>query len=979
MANLYCVPLGHSPRSLFYEKLQSVGYDKGVLVLPSRLLMHQAEREANIRTIDIDFLANTILRDNGYIDLEQINRRSQELVIKELVKFLADRDKLEYFGTLAEKPGFIKALTSLVGQLTRSGASEVQILEALQNWGRSGNQGQKDWEISQLYALYRQYLRENNWFDLEGKYRLAIKVLQEENIKLRWQEVCFSDFYAFDALQLEFIKALSKRANVNVGLMYEAQNPEVFAVVENTYGALMNFCQLEKVILPTSEAPKNVRLCQLPDRNFEMAWVLTEVKRLLQNGTEAKEILVTFRDFDNYNGLRKLADAYGIPVSVPQVSALNGQPLSELVMLLLEAYPDNRNGAEAYFRILSSGLGKLLFKLDSEVANNWRQEKYFTTRSQVQAKCQENFDVASSALACIDTALEKLQVTATVVEYSAVLKELLEALNIERELGRLHRENNLDYQGVKACMKSKQLILQCLDGLVEDYQNCKLGAEKISLQDFAIALSEAIQDYQVTLTEGRSDGVLVTDIINAQGLSHKYVYLLGLREGEFPTGSSENWIYNDEERKKLVGAGIDMPTTAQSYVDDAYFFASTIAQAEESLVLTYYVDDKAGASAYVGEVEKKYGVKTEVVLDKQPASLDESFNLGKKLPCVWAMRYLGPIPACISSVDHQRSSFKVYNGLIEEEAYRSEVENFVGNTFSPSSLEVYAQCPFRFLGERVWKQRKFVEKEELAAPADEGSLLHATLAKFLGKHLREKLPKYEFAVLWEELKGDFEAVCTEFIDNGTLEQNELWQAEQGRLLNTLRRWLRYEYDLQEVWDFVPCAVEWDFSSKNGKPLRLSLPSGKKFAIMGRLDRIDANGDKVFVTDYKLSSTPAGSDLPAGIDLQLPIYLLAANKLYGMEVAGGGYLSLKAGERKATVKLDDRVDFPFNKRSVDYFKDELDKWEAFKQFSTKLLQGYVQSIYDGDFRVEPKKKCSPYCPLKDICRLNVVKKGGEADE
>ena len=521
MTKLYCVPLGHSPRSLFYEKLESVGYDKGVLVLPSRLLMHQAEREANIRTIDIDFLANTILRDNGYLDLEQINRRSQELVIKDLVKFLASRDKLEYFGTLAEKPGFIKALTSLVGQLTRSGASEVQILEALQNWGRSGNQGLKDWEISQLYALYRKYLRDNDWFDLEGKYRLAIKVLQEDKVKIRWQEVCFSDFYAFDALQLEFIKALSKRANVNVGLMYEAQKPEVFAAVENTYGALMNFCQLEKVSLPTSVAPKNVRLCQLADRDFEMAWVLTEVKRLLQNGVGAKDILVTFRNFDNYNGLRKLADAYGIPVSIPQVSALNGQPLSELVMLLLEAYPDNRNGAEAYFRILGSGLGKLLFKLDGEVANSWRQEKYFTTRSQVQAKCQEQFDVAGSSLACIDSTLEKLQATATVVEYSAVLKELLEALNIEREIGRLHRERNLDYQGVKACLKSKQLILQCLESLVEDYQNCRLAEEKMSLQDFATALREAMQDYQVTLTEGRSDGVLVTDIINAQGLAHK--------------------------------------------------------------------------------------------------------------------------------------------------------------------------------------------------------------------------------------------------------------------------------------------------------------------------------------------------------------------------------------------------------------------------------------------------------------------------
>ena len=302
MAKLYCVPLGHSPRSLFYDKLQSIGYDKGVLVLPSRLLMHQAQREANIRTIDIDFLATTILNDNGYLNLKPINSRSQELVIKDLVKFLAQRDKLEYFEALAEKQGFIKALASLVRQLSRSGVTEVQIMNALGNWGRTGNQGQKDWEISQLYALYRKYLKDNDWFDLEGKYRLAIKVLQEEKVKLRWQEVCISDFYTFDALQLEFIKALSKRTNVSVGLMYEAQNSEVFKAVENIYGALMNFCDLEKVSLLTSKAPENVRLCQFPDREMEMAWVLTEVKGLLRNGVDAKEILVTFRKFDNYNG-----------------------------------------------------------------------------------------------------------------------------------------------------------------------------------------------------------------------------------------------------------------------------------------------------------------------------------------------------------------------------------------------------------------------------------------------------------------------------------------------------------------------------------------------------------------------------------------------------------------------------------------------------------------------------------------------------
>ena len=238
MAKLYCVPLGHSPRSLFYDKLQSVGYDKGVLVLPSRNLMLQAQREANLRTIDIDYLANTILNDNGYLGLKPLNRRSQELIIKDLVKHLATRNKLEYFAVLAEKKGFIKALTSLVSQLSRNGVTEAQIKEAFENWDRKDNLGLKDDEIKQLYAMYRLYLRTNNWVDLEGKYRLAIKVLQEETVKLRWQEVCISDFFSFDALQLEFIKLLSRRVNVSIGLMYEEESKEhekVFAAVQKTY------------------------------------------------------------------------------------------------------------------------------------------------------------------------------------------------------------------------------------------------------------------------------------------------------------------------------------------------------------------------------------------------------------------------------------------------------------------------------------------------------------------------------------------------------------------------------------------------------------------------------------------------------------------------------------------------------------------------------------------------------------------------
>ncbi len=980
MNNLYCVPLGYSPRNLFYEKLQQVGYDKGVLVLPSRNLMLRAQREANIRTIDIDFLATTILNDNGYLALRQINRRSQELIVKKLIKFLAERDKLEYFGALAEKQGFIKAVTSLLGQLSRSGASEMQIMEVLRDWGRAGNLGKKDWEISQLYGLYRKYLKNNDWFDLEGKYRLAIKVLQEENVKLRWQEVCISDFYTLDALQIEFIKMLSKRVNVSIGLMYEDcdTKEKVFAAVKKTYGDLVGFGNLEKPSLPAKKGPENVRVCEFPDRQLEMEWVLTEVKGLLKKGVPADDILVTFRKFDNYSGLRNLADAYGVPVSIPQSSNLNLQPLSELLLLLLEAQPDNRNGAEAYFKILGCGLGKLLFKIDGEAANAWREEKYFTARSQVQAKCRETFVDEEGVLSLVDTTIEKLPAASTVAEYASLLEEFLNGLNLEVTLGALHKKGGIAFGEVKACLHTKQLLLKCLQGLAEDYQNCGMHDEKLSLQDFAYGLREAMQVYKVNLTDGRSDGVLLTEVINAQGLSHKYVFLLGLREGEFPTGGSENWIYNDEERRVLCGLGIDMPTTVTAYQDDAYFFATAIAQTEKNLVLTYHVDDQAGVSAYVGDVLKNFGVTVEKILAKQPASYGEAFAPGRKLDPIWVMGNLERPAFAAAMTDEHRKTYPNLNGVLQDENLRSDVASFVGNVFSPSSLEVYAQCPFRFLGERVWKQKGFAEKEELAAPHEEGDLLHECLAKFLGRHLLEKLTKYDYDILWEELEQEFQAVCVAYFANGRLEQNELWQTEQVRLRNILSKWLRKEYDLQSQWDFVPCAVEWDFSSRNGKPLRMKLTDGRSFTIMGRVDRMDKNGDKVFVTDYKLSRTPAVGDLPAGIDLQLPIYLLAAHKLYGKEVAGGGYLSLKDAERKANVKLDDSQEFPFmSKQSRGHFKDAEDRWQAFCQLSENFLQEYVQGIFDGNFKLEPKK-CDDYCALKDICRFKNNKQGGEAD-
>ena len=253
MAKLFITPLGSSCRKKFCDELQNMEYGVGAIVLPNRLLLDEVRKKyANVEAVGMDTLASKLLNLNGYVTFNQINRHSQELIIEDFLHTLAEIKQLDYFNELLEKTGFVKAMTSLVGQLSRSGSTQEQIVNVLREWGREGNWGEKDKEVALLYQFYRKYLKEKQWFDLEGKYRLALLVLQDAKVKLPWQQLYFCDFYSFDPLQLELIKALSKRCRVQIGLCYEkglegTERGKLFEATRTTYMELESLCLEEGV------------------------------------------------------------------------------------------------------------------------------------------------------------------------------------------------------------------------------------------------------------------------------------------------------------------------------------------------------------------------------------------------------------------------------------------------------------------------------------------------------------------------------------------------------------------------------------------------------------------------------------------------------------------------------------------------------------------------------------------------------------
>ena len=991
MGKLYCVPLGQSARELFARTLQQQPHGQGVLVLPTRVLMQETRSKYGIEVMGIDDLADKLLQDNGYMGLQMITRRSQELVIAEVIEYLARQDKLTYFQQLSGKKGFIKAVTSLVSQLSASGVNEQQIGKILRSWdGRTGFKEAKDLEVASLYGAYRAYLKSENRLDLEGKYRLALRILQQERPRLRWREIYISDFFDLDALKLDFLKALAKHCQVTIGLTYETGREQLLQAVEPKYGALAGFCSIEQYAEQLTRTPAleqlarnfrrrctpipaqgGVSLHKFATREEELRWNLRQIKQLLQQGVPAEEILLTARDLSKYSGLRQIADEYGLPVSLGLTTSLPVQPITELVLLLLQAATDNRQGAQAYFAILQSALGKQLFSVDTEVAESWLEDRYYTQRSQVQQRCQKVWP-EEPLLQQVDQLLEDLNDPGSMATYVELLTNFLQELDVEHRVGRLYQQGKINLLTLKGCLQGMRSLQKCLQDMLADYQSCRLSNNPLGLQDFLDVLLEALPSYNILLAKGRGDGVLVTEVMQAQGLHYQYLFMLGLREGECPQINNENWLYDDAERSELAALGIEMPNTAQHYAEDAYFFAMLLAQTTQRISLSWFQDDQGGASPYVDEVKRLF---TDVEIQGQHreefASPQELWALGHGCDEQWLATQLGPLCLQAAAVDDLRIKEPRYRGVLQEAELLEAVGRRVGYTFSASALEMYAQCPFSYLGTKIWQQQELVAKDELATPQDEGSLLHEILADFMKLHLGESLSKYKFEELWQELQQVFSQDLEAYGVQGRLEQNPLWQGERHRLLHMLLRWLYFEYNEQaQGLSFVPCQLEWDFGQQSGRPVRITLPDGRRVQLQGRIDRIDTDGQQLFILDYKRSRYPSKKDLERGLDLQLPLYLLAADQL-GKPVAGGGYFVLKDTKRVSGLAI-----LPLEaalKADTKLFAEQEEPWRAFKEFSQGLIAGYISGIYNGEFAVQPQKLCDDFCPLREICRV------GKGDE
>ncbi len=203
---------------------------------------------------------------------------------------------------------------------------------------------------------------------------------------------------------------------------------------------------------------------------------------------------------------------------------------------------------------------------------------------------------------------------------------------------------------------------------------------------------------------------------------------------------------------------------------------------------------------------------------------------------------------------------------------------------SPTALEDWATCPFRYLLARVLRVRE-VERPEATdriGPLERGSLVHSVLAEFLDTVEPRTSPDEP----WDDAERGLlmaigERQCNEAESEGLTGRPLQWKLDRRRILRELAEFADTDEEIRATLGVVPRPnareLAFGFGGDTGEPAVVTLADGRSVRFHGVIDRVDEGpaGSPVVIFDYKTGRVdPPAAGLERGNRLQLPVYALA---------------------------------------------------------------------------------------------------------
>ena len=530
----------------------------------------------------------------------------RELVVEEAVR----RARLQVLADSAAQPGFVRAATRFVAEVRRydrdAALDPGRFARAMRAWAGGGPRRPYADDLVAIYSGYHEGLAAAGLLDAEALAWQSLDALRAEPARWEGTPLFVYGFDDFDALQLDALDTIANHchADVTVSLPWEPGRA-AFKAVAPIHGELLSRagdraarCRRSTTTTRRSRAPRSttssgtcsgeggerveageaISLHSAAGRRAEVELAGARVLELLRAGVEPGDVAVVFRRPEEYASLlEQVFGAYGIPFSIDRRVPLGHTGLGRGLLALVRCAARRDASADDLLAWLRTpGLLKepgLADRLEAKLRRDG-------AHSAVQAR---------AAWESEHWKLDDLDRLAEARRPADFLAEL------ERQLGRLFAG---PYRRQAAVLRGPELedprvytaarqALAELRAVVEADPRTRLDPERVLavLEELEVHLGEPPQPDRVQVAK--------PEAIRARRF--EAVFVCGLQEGEFPSGSSPEPFLPDEDRRAVAReGGLRLPVREDRLERERYLFYTCCSRAERLLVLSSRSSDEEG-------------------------------------------------------------------------------------------------------------------------------------------------------------------------------------------------------------------------------------------------------------------------------------------------------------------------------------------------------------------------------------------------
>ena len=932
-------------------------------------------------------LARPAMAERGLAPLSSLGREAVAARVAQTA-----HGKLAYFQPVAALPGFARALARTIVELRLAGVEPEDLASA----------GPPAADLAKLLQLYTAELAERSLVDLPGLLALATEAARGG--EHRWA-----------GLPLARLDAdLESQAHRTFFESLAAQAPEVLEAElgEGPSEAASHTLEHLRRFLFSPEPERFTRndgrfeFFSAPGEGLEAVEIARRILRLARDGTAFDQVAILLRNPDRYQPM--VEDALrraGIPVWFSQGTA-RPHPSGRAFLALLMCAGEGLS-ASRFAEYLSLGqvpetplppkwvgpddeaLGRLDGEASDPVAEADRPTPRRWERLLVDAaviggrdRWERRLNGLEAEFALQEKPLDQIR---NLKQFALPLIGVLAALPTEatwsvrlEQLSELARLSLRDPAPVQAV-------------LAELAPMGDVGP--VGLEEVAGVLSERLRFLRRDPPAQRWGRVFVGSIDEARGREFGVVFLPGLAEGLFPQRTLEDPLLLDEFRKAVSGHLRLRKQRAddEQIPEERMRLHLAVAAARDRLIVSFPRMEVSEArprvpSFYALELPRavegslpelkafedraRHAAPARLNWPAPKVAIDAIDNAEYDLVAIGGnrgLRYLVETNPNVARSMRARwarwnRSWRPADGLVTSDAAALAVlseQRLTARPWSPSSLEQFAMCPYKFALQGVYKLRPRDESAPLEQmdPLTRGALFHEIQFELFQQLQRADLLPVNQDRLVEALAladAVLDRVAAKYEEDLAPAIPRVWKSETEDLRTDLRGWLQHAARNDDDWKPV------EFEKEFGKEQPVALVEGVN--LRGRIDLIEKHESRnaFRVTDHKTGKRP--DTIPrwvgGGRSLQPLLYGLVAEQLLGSPVEAGRllYATQRGGYTPVEIKVDDRA----------------------RQFLHKLLSDIDASIAGGFLPPAPAKDACGICDYRIVCGPYEERRLGKKD-